>query len=74
LFYCYVTVERFIVHCEYGISRSAGVVAALDEHFGGVERSCIFDDDRYTPNWTCWLFVTKALKDISLTSSIKTED
>ena len=58
-FYPYV--ERFIIHCEYGISRSSGVAAALDEYFENVERSRIFDDDIFVPNRTCHSLVLKAL-------------
>ena len=57
----YDKVERFIIHCEYGQSRSAGVTAALSEFFEGHDNG-ISTDPRYFPNWTCYKYVMKALK------------
>lgn len=57
----YHKVERIIVHCEYGQSRSAGVAAALDEFFD-CETSEVFANSAYSPNMTCYRYVMAALK------------
>jgi predicted protein tyrosine phosphatase len=57
----YGQVERFIVHCEYGISRSAGVAAALSEYFEGHDNG-IFTNRAYSPNMTCYDYVLAALQ------------
>jgi predicted protein tyrosine phosphatase len=54
-------VKRFIVHCEYGQSRSAGVAAALSQYFEGHD-NCIFLNRRYHPNRMCFRLVLEALK------------
>ena len=46
-------VNWVIVHCEAGISRSAGVCAALMKIFNGDDFE-IFDNPRYAPNMTCY--------------------
>ena len=46
-------VNLVIVHCEAGISRSAGVCAALMKIFNGNDFE-IFDNLRYAPNMTCY--------------------
>lgn len=53
-------VERIIVHCEYGQSRSAGVTAAIQQYTTGSDGG-IFDDERYSPNHTCYHYVLRAL-------------
>ena len=46
-------VEQIIVHCEAGVSRSAGVCAALIKIFDG-DDNVIFDNGQYCPNMTCY--------------------
>lgn len=47
------TIDRIIVHCGAGISRSAGVAAAIAKYLYGND-SCIFNDRRYRPNMLCY--------------------
>ena len=54
-------VERFIVHCEFGQSRSAGIAAALIKYFEGHDGG-IFMNKRYNPNRTCYRYVLKELQ------------
>lgn len=49
-------VEHIIVHCEAGVSRSAGVCAALMHILTGNDMA-IFDNPRFTPNMTCYRMV-----------------
>ena len=44
------------VNCEEGISRSAGIAAALKEHFGEDSKP-IFECDSYSPNELCYNLV-----------------
>lgn len=53
-------VERMIVHCEAGISRSAGVAAAIMKFLNGDDMP-IFNNGKYTPNMTCYRMVLNAL-------------
>ena len=48
-----------VVHCEGGVSRSAGTAAALAVVLGG-DDSFIFSDPRYVPNMTCYRRVLEA--------------
>ena len=57
----YSKVERFIVHCEYGQSRSAGVAAAISKYYEEHDNG-IFGNSAYSPNKTCYHYVLKALK------------
>lgn len=43
-----ITTKKLIVHCEGGVSRSAGVAAALETLIHG--NTNMFDDVRYVPN------------------------
>ena len=52
-------VDEIIVHCEAGISRSAGVCAALMKIVNGDDFE-IFDDPRYCPNMACYRTVMEA--------------
>ena len=45
--------KRIIVHCDAGISRSAGVAAAISKYFTGDE-GLFFRSDRYSPNMWCY--------------------
>jgi predicted protein tyrosine phosphatase len=58
----YPQVERIIVHCEYGQSRSAGVAAAISKHYEG-NSGGIFGNPVYSPNRTCYDFVLGALQE-----------
>jgi predicted protein tyrosine phosphatase len=58
----YPQVERFIVHCEYGQSRSAGVAAAISKFYEG-NSGGIFGNPAYYPNRTCYDYVLAALND-----------
>lgn len=44
---------KVIVHCDAGISRSAGVAAAIMKHYNG-DDTPIFDNPRYVPNMRCY--------------------
>jgi predicted protein tyrosine phosphatase len=57
----YPCVERFIVHCEYGQCRSAGIAAAISDYFEGHD-SGIFSNPDYLPNRTCYKYVLDALQ------------
>ena len=52
-------VECIIVHCEAGISRSAGVMAAIQKHLIG-DDSEIFNSNLYLPNEHCYRLMTSA--------------
>jgi len=52
--------KRIIVHCDAGISRSAGVGAAIANYFTGDAR-VFFDSGRYEPNMLCYTRMTTAL-------------
>lgn len=47
------SVDRIIVHCEAGISRSAGVCAALMKIINGSDME-IFNNPRFCPNMSCY--------------------
>lgn len=46
-------VEKIVVHCEAGVSRSAGICAALMQIINGSDAD-IFDNPRFCPNMTCY--------------------
>jgi predicted protein tyrosine phosphatase len=52
----------FIVHCDAGISRSAGVGAAILKHYTG-DDSQIFGSRRYAPNMLVYYKILKAFGD-----------
>lgn len=52
-------VEQIIVHCGAGISRSAGVCAALMMIING-DDSAIFDNGQYCPNMHCYRLVLES--------------
>ena len=56
--------RRFIVQCDAGISRSAGVAAALMKYFNG-DDSPIFDNPQYCPNMRCYRMVLEALMEVN---------
>ena len=53
-------VDQIIVHCEAGVSRSAGVAAALMKYFNDDDMP-IFENPRYCPNMHCYSMVLNAL-------------
>lgn len=55
------SVNRIIVHCEYGQSRSAGVATAISTYLEGHDNS-IFINRKYYPNKTCYRYVLNALQ------------
>jgi predicted protein tyrosine phosphatase len=57
----YPQIERFLVHCTFGQSRSAGVAAAISQFYEG-NSSGIFGNRAYSPNPTCYKLVLDALK------------
>ena len=59
-------VERFIVHCEFGQSRSAGIAAAISEYFKKHDDG-IFRSRKYNPNRTCYTYVLDALRECGRT-------
>lgn len=50
---CKNDVEQFVVHCDAGVSRSAGVAAAIMKYLTG-DDSKIFDNQHYCPNMNCY--------------------
>lgn len=46
-------VEQFVVHCNMGISRSAGIGAAIMKYLNG-DDTPVFENPRYVPNMTCY--------------------
>ena len=52
--------KRIIVHCDAGISRSAGVGAAITSYFTGDAR-VFFESGRYEPNMWCFSKTMAAL-------------
>jgi hypothetical protein len=52
-------VDDIVVHCEAGVSRSAGVAAAIGMFLNN-DDSFIFNDGRYCPNNTCYRKVMEA--------------
>jgi protein-tyrosine phosphatase len=54
-------VESVIVHCEGGISRSAGIMAAIQKYLLG-DDSAIRKDGRYLPNGHCYELMLNALE------------
>lgn len=56
------SVDLIIVHCEAGISRSAGVAAAILKFFNNDDEQ-IFKSPYYRPNMSCYRMVLNALAD-----------
>ena len=54
-----------IVHCDAGISRSAGIAAAILKYFTGSDAQ-IFRDTRYCPNTRCFRKTLAALQQSGL--------
>lgn len=56
---CYRDLDLIVVNCEAGISRSAGVAAALARIFNGRD-DCIFGDPALHPNMTVYQTILDA--------------
>lgn len=56
----YPKVDKFIVHCEAGISRSAGVAGAILQYFEH-DASPIFDNFYFKPNVQVYRMILNAL-------------
>ena len=52
--------EQIIVHCEAGVSRSAGVMAAIKEWLDG-DKLSTWNDQRYRPNQHCYRQMIEAI-------------
>lgn len=55
--------KQIIVHCDAGISRSAGVGAAIAKYFTGDARR-FFESGRYSPNMWCFTKTSMAFLEI----------
>lgn len=56
-------VDKIIVHCGAGISRSSGVCAAIMKAITGSDEA-IFENARFCPNMTCYRLCLNALMEI----------
>lgn len=65
--------EMVIVHCEAGISRSAGVCAALMWIFNGSDME-VFDNPRYCPNMTVYRTILNTYMNAQNTFAASEED
>lgn len=54
------SIDLIIVHCEAGVSRSAGVAAAIMKYLWN-DDSAIFDNSKYHPNMLCYRTVLNTL-------------
>lgn len=57
-------VDRVIVHCDAGISRSSGVAAAILKWSVGDDRA-VFDNPKFYPNMWCYRKTLGALMDLA---------
>lgn len=56
-------IETLIVHCDAGISRSAGIAAAISKWYFGTDEA-VFDNPQYIPNMRCYNLMINALYNI----------
>jgi predicted protein tyrosine phosphatase len=54
-------IDMLVVHCYAGVSRSAGVAAALMAYYNGDDMP-IFQNGKYSPNMLCYRTMLKALQ------------
>lgn len=54
------SIDKIIVHCDAGQSRSAGVAAAILKYYTGSDM-VIFNNRKYTPNMRCYTLMLNAL-------------
>lgn len=62
-------VEQIVVHCDAGVSRSAGVAAAIGKYLND-DDMFIFGRPRYAPNKTCYQRTLSALMDAEIDESL----
>ena len=55
-------IDRLIVQCEFGVSRSAGIAAAIMKTLS-CDDSAIFNDPWFVPNMLCYRLTYDALHD-----------
>lgn len=56
-------VNKIIVHCAAGVSRSAGVAAAIGKYVND-DDNFIFKNKRYVPNMACYRTVLNAFMEV----------
>lgn len=56
-------VDTIWVHCEVGVSRSAGIAMAIMEYLN-MDLTPIFESTTYCPNMLCYELTKKAFKDL----------
>lgn len=52
------------IHCDAGISRSAGVAAALQKYFNGDDSKYFANDGKYFPNRLCYTKTLQKLHEV----------
>jgi predicted protein tyrosine phosphatase len=52
--------DYIFIHCEAGISRSAGIAAALNKFYNGKDKRYF---DKYCPNMLCYNLIMNELKE-----------
>jgi len=57
------------VHCDAGVSRSAGVAAALQKYFNGDDSMYFSNDGKYVPNMLCYRKTLEKLHEIVATEN-----
>lgn len=62
----YNKIDKIIIHCDGGISRSVGVLGAISRWFEGIEDLTFSSKSKY-PNMTCYLYVLDAFRQINNT-------
>lgn len=65
-------VQKIIVHCEAGISRSAGVAGAIGKHLNGND-DFVFKNKKYVPNIKCYRIVLQHFLDYNNEKENKNE-
>lgn len=52
--------KDIIVHCDYGVSRSAGIAAALSKYYNNTDEQ-FFSNNKYVPNMLCYRLIFEEL-------------